>query len=78
MGEWKYSCTILYLGTSRSSVISFGPRQLYLRERASVTHWIRGWVGPRTHRNAVKKRKSFAAAGNRTIAVQPAAHRYTE
>jgi hypothetical protein len=33
-------------GTSWRWVVSFTPRPLYSRERASRTHWIGGWVGP--------------------------------
>jgi hypothetical protein len=38
----------LDLGTSWRSVVSFTPRPLYLRRRSPGTHWIRGWVNPRT------------------------------
>jgi hypothetical protein len=36
------------------------------------TCWIGGWIGPRAGLNAV------ASAGNRILAVQPAARRYTD
>jgi hypothetical protein len=38
---------ILDLGTRLRWVVSFTPRPLYPRERASGTHWIGGWVGLR-------------------------------
>jgi hypothetical protein len=38
-------------------VVSFTPRQLYLRETAPGTHWTGGWVGPRGVLDAVVKRK---------------------
>jgi hypothetical protein len=46
MREWRYSSTILDLGTrwewSASSPVPFTPG-----ETALGTHWIEGWVGPR-------------------------------
>jgi hypothetical protein len=49
-------------------------------ERASVTHCIGGWEGPRTGLNAVEKRKnSFTVpTGNRTAVTQPASGHYTD
>jgi hypothetical protein len=43
-GEWRYSSTILILGTGYRREVSFTPLLFYLRERASVTHCIGGWV----------------------------------
>jgi hypothetical protein len=50
MGDWRCSSTVLNL--SRVSKFT-----LYPGERAPGTHWIGGWVGPRTGLDAVKKRK---------------------
>jgi hypothetical protein len=47
MEEWRYSATILDLGTRR-----FTPW-----EKAPGTQWIGGWVGPRAGLDAVEKRK---------------------
>jgi hypothetical protein len=73
MEEWRYSTTILDLGTIWSSVVSFTPRQLYLRERAPGTHWIGGWVGPTARLDVMEKRKYLVPAGNRIPAVQAVA-----
>jgi hypothetical protein len=62
-------------------VVSFTRRPLYLRERAPGTHWIGGWVGPRSVLDAVVKRKipnPFRESNPRIPIVQPIAQRYTE
>jgi hypothetical protein len=46
------------------------------KERAPGTHWIGGWVDPRAGPDTVEK--NLALAGNRTLAVQPVAHCYTD
>jgi hypothetical protein len=45
----------LDLGTSWRCVVSFTPRPLYPRERASGTHFIGGWVDPRAGLDDVEK-----------------------
>jgi hypothetical protein len=35
------------------------PSHFTLRERAPITHWIGGWVGPRAGLNTMEKRKIF-------------------
>jgi hypothetical protein len=58
LGEWMYSCT-----HSLTSALDGGewsasrPGRFTPRERASGTHWIGGWVGPRAVLDAVVKRK---------------------
>jgi hypothetical protein len=80
--EWRYSSTHSFTSAldgcewsaSRSS--RFTPR-----ERAPRTHWIEGWVGPRTVLDAVVKRKipsSRRKSNPRTPIVQPVAQRYTD
>jgi hypothetical protein len=57
------------------------PSRFTPRERAPGTHWIGGWVGPRTVLDAVVKRKipSLHRESNpRTSIVQPIASRYTD
>jgi hypothetical protein len=75
--EWRYSSThsltsALYEGEwSASRRGRFTPR-----ERAPVTHWIGGWVGPRAGLNAVVKRKIPAPrqeSNPKTPIFQPAA-----
>jgi hypothetical protein len=62
-------------------VVSFTPRPLYPWERVPGTHWIGGWVGPRTVLDAVVKRKipsSRRESNPRTPIFQPVAQRYTD
>jgi hypothetical protein len=49
-------------------------------ERATGTHWIEGWVGPRAGLNDVERRKILPLPGLelRPAAVQPVASRYTD
>jgi hypothetical protein len=37
------------------------------------THWIGGWVGPRTGLDVMEEKKNLALVGHRTPAVQPVA-----
>jgi hypothetical protein len=57
MGEWKYSSTIIDLGTRWRWVVSFTALPLYPRENSPGTHWIGGWVSPRDGLDAAEKRK---------------------
>jgi hypothetical protein len=41
-GGWRYSSTILELGTRQRRVITFTLQQLNFRERATDTYWIGG------------------------------------
>jgi hypothetical protein len=57
------------------------PASLPPRERASGTHWMGGWVGPRAVLVAVVKRKIPSPrreSNPRTPIVQPVAQRYTD
>jgi hypothetical protein len=57
------------------------PGRFTPRERASGTHWVWGWVGPRAVLDAVVKRKipsPHREWNPRTPIVQPAAQRYTD
>jgi hypothetical protein len=40
---------------------------LYPKERAFGTHWIGGWMGPRTDLDAVEKKKSLFHVSNETL-----------
>jgi hypothetical protein len=55
------------------------PGCLTPRERATGTHWIGGWVEPRTGMDDVEKR-NLATTGTRilTPAFKPVASRYTD
>jgi hypothetical protein len=70
MEEERYSSTILDLCSGWREVVSFTLRPLYPGESAPDTHWIGGWVGPRTSLNTGEKRIISAPAGNRTPTVQ--------
>jgi hypothetical protein len=82
LGEWRYSST-----HSLTSALDGGewsasrPGRLTPRERAPVTHWIGGWVGPRSVLDVVVKRKIPSPrrqSNPRTPIVQPVAQRYTD
>jgi hypothetical protein len=47
-------------------------------ERDPRTHLTGDYVGPRTGLDAVNTETSLSPAGNRTLAVQPVAHRSTD
>jgi hypothetical protein len=79
LGEWWYSST-----HSLTSALDGGewsasrPGRFTPRERASGTHWIGGWVGPRTGLDAVvKKKNSQPLSGLELPIIQPIAQRYT-
>jgi hypothetical protein len=74
MGDWRYSSTILDLGTRWRWVISFITRQLYPRGHnprypSDRFQWLSGHCGV--------EKKSLSLTGNRTPAVQPVARPYT-
>jgi hypothetical protein len=48
---------ILNLGTKWNCMVSFMPVRFTTGDRAPVTHWIGGWVGPRAGLDAVDNRK---------------------
>jgi hypothetical protein len=67
-GVWGNGCLdsrALDLGTSWRWVLSFTPRPLYDRKKSAGTHWIGGWVGPRTGLDYVEKRKILSVPGLR-------------
>jgi hypothetical protein len=48
------------------------PAALSPGEIASGTHWIGGWVDPRSGLDSVEKRdENLASVGNGTLAVEP-------
>jgi hypothetical protein len=77
-GEWRYSSSILDLGTRWRCVVSFNIRARYSRCKSVCTRCIGGWVGTRADLDAVQKRKIFAPARNRNPAVQPIARSYND
>jgi hypothetical protein len=58
VGEWRYSSTILGLGTRWRCVASFTLRPVYLRGKNSDTLWIGSWVDPKADLEAVEIRKT--------------------
>jgi hypothetical protein len=79
--EWRYSST-----HSSTSALGGGewsasrPYRFTPKERAPGTHWLGGWVGPRTVLDAVMKKKIPSPrwqSNPRTPIVQPVAQRYT-
>jgi hypothetical protein len=73
--------------TFLSSVLDGGdwsasrPGRFTSSERAPGTHWIGGWMGPRTVLDVVVKRKIPSPrreSNPRTPIVQPVAQRYTD
>jgi hypothetical protein len=80
-GSGGTSPRILHLDTRWRWMVSFTGRPLYPRVRASGTHWIGGWVGPRADLDTVMKRKIPSPrreSNPRTPIVQPVAQRYTD
>jgi hypothetical protein len=55
MGGGDIAPHILDLGTRWSLVVSFTLRPLCSRAKNSVTHWIRGWMGPKARPDVVAK-----------------------
>jgi hypothetical protein len=60
-----------------SCISASRPGRFTPREIVSYTHWIGGWVGPRTGLDVVEKRNILAPAGNPTLAIQPVARWHT-
>jgi hypothetical protein len=58
MGEWRYSSTILDLGSRWRWVVSFT-----LRTRAPGNHWIGNWMGLNAGLDAVTKREILLIQG---------------
>jgi hypothetical protein len=57
MGKWRYSSTVLDLGTRWRRVVYFMSLLLYPVDRACSNHWIGGFVGPGAGLDSVKKIK---------------------
>jgi hypothetical protein len=59
-------------------MVGFTPRPLYPAEIAPGSHWIGGWVGPRSNLDDVVKRKFLTLPGLELYpsVVQPVASRY--
>jgi hypothetical protein len=79
-GDVDIGPRILDIGTSWSWMVSFTPRPLYLRKKASVTHWIGGRMGPITGLDDVEGRKYCPCwdLNSWHLAVEPVASRSTD
>jgi hypothetical protein len=75
MGEWRYSSTILHLGTRWRWMVRFTPRPLYPWRKSSGCPFDRRMAGPQS-RSGQCGVKSLNPARNRNPAVQPVACRY--
>jgi hypothetical protein len=76
MEEWRYSSTILDLGTRLICVVSITPQPIYPGKRAPGTYCIGGRVGTREVLDAVEKRKvSFPSRESKP---GPPARRYSD
>jgi hypothetical protein len=82
LGEGMYSSThSLTSALDRGEWSASRPHRFTRRERTPSTHWIGGWVGPKTVLDAVVKRKILSLhqkSNPRTPIVQPVAQRYTD
>jgi hypothetical protein len=72
MGGWRYNSALDGGEWLASCPVRFTPGK-----SPQGTHWIGSRVGPTIGLYSVEKRKTFHA-GNRTQAVKPVAHRYTD
>jgi hypothetical protein len=81
LGEWRYSSTHSLTSTlDRGEWSASRSGRCTPKERASGTHWIGGWVGPRAVLDAVVKRKIPSPrrkSNPRNPIVQPVAQCYT-
>jgi hypothetical protein len=82
LGEWRYSSTHSMTSALDGEECSASrPGRFTQRERAPGTHWVGGWVGPRTVLDAVVKGKipsPHRESNPRTPIVQPVVQRYTD
>jgi hypothetical protein len=74
MGDWRYSFSILDLGTRWMGESG----QLHGHGRAPRIHWIGGSVARRSVLDAVKEIMKLSPLENRTLAIQPLARRCTD
>jgi hypothetical protein len=77
MREWRYSSTILDLGTRRGLAVSFTALTLYILEKSPRYPLDRRLVGPQSALDAVEKRKILHCRQS-SPAVQPETRRYTD
>jgi hypothetical protein len=62
-GGWMYMSTFLDFGTSWSEWLTSRPGRFIPGERAPITNWIGGRVGPRAGLADMEKRKFFPLSG---------------
>jgi hypothetical protein len=80
MGEWIYRYVHVFLTSALvgGEQSASRPGRFTPGERATVTHWIGGWVGLRTGLDDMKKRKfrPYRDSNSDSSAVQPVASHY--
>jgi hypothetical protein len=76
MEEWRYSSTLLDLGTRWKWVVSFRPLPLYIRGK-NTRYSLDRRVGAPQSQSACWEEKNLGPSGNRTLAIKPVACRYT-
>jgi hypothetical protein len=75
--EWRYSSTILDVGTRWRRTVSFTPLPLYLRGKSLRYLSDRRLGGPHSLSGHCGVEKTGLLAGNQTPAIKPVARRYT-
>jgi hypothetical protein len=78
MGKWRYSATILDLGTIWRWLVSFTPRPHYLRGNHPRYPLDRRLGGPQSRYGRYGKEKNFAFAGNRALAFRSVVRCYAD
>jgi hypothetical protein len=78
MGEWRYSSTILDLGTRWRWAISFTPRMLYPRGNCPRYPLDRRLSGPQSRSGRCGEERNLPPVVSRTPAVQPVARHHAD
>jgi hypothetical protein len=78
MGEWTYSSTIFDVSTRWRWVVSFVPLLLHLRGNSPRYPLDRRLVGPQNRSGLCEEEKNLVCDRNRSLAIQPLVHHYTD
>jgi hypothetical protein len=65
--EWKYSSTVLDLGTRWMLMVSYTSASILPWKVAPITLWTGGWVGPLVALDAMEKRKYLPLQGVKSL-----------
>jgi hypothetical protein len=79
MGNRKYTIAPPFFNSAldRGEWLVSRACRFTLGKGTSDTHWIGGWLDPRSGLDAVEWRKVLASVGNRTPTAHSVAHSYT-